>query len=253
LFDFPATPAPGEVYTANGISYTWDSQVWRSGAAAVATPYVKIAGDTMTGPLMLPQPNPTQPYEAGHKKYIDETVATQSLWQSVWAVAANTPDLDPAVVLPLHGFSWTAITADPDVPETAPASLPGIGGVVIASNDTVVYNANAAQYEHVRTPLTAAAMIMQDAPPPGAFPGQQWFDTDSGKHYVWMVDASGDAVWIQVSGGGGGSAVSSIVPVSDTPPPGATQGMMWFDSSVGALFIYYDDGTSAQWIEIGPP
>jgi hypothetical protein len=251
-FDFPATPAPGEVYTANGISYSWDGQVWRSGAAAAPTAYVKIVGDTMTGPLMLPGPNPIQPVEAAHKRYVDETVATQSLWQSVWGVAANVPDLDPAVVQPLHGYSWTAITADPDVPENAPASLPGIGGLSIASNDTVVWNDNASQYEHVATPLAASSMLIADAPPAGAFPGQQWFDSDSGKTYLWYDDGNSQQ-WVQTSGGGGGSAVSSIVPVSDTPPSGATQGLLWFDSANGALFIYYDDGTSAQWVEVGPP
>lgn len=252
-FDFPATPTNGEIYTdpISGISYSWDGQVWRSGTPT-SIAYVKIAGDTMTGPLMLPVPNPIQPPEAAHKKYVDEMVATQNLWQSVWAVAANTPNLDPAIILPLHGYSWTAVTADPDVPETAPASLPGIGGITIASNDTIVWNANQSEYAHVASPLNASAMLIADTPPPGAFPGQVWWDSNNGKQYVWYVDGTSQQ-WVQISGGGGGSAISSIVPVSDVPPANPSQGMLWFDSANGALFIYYDDGTSTQWVEVGPP
>lgn len=179
-------------------------------------------------------------------------VATQNLWQSVWAVAANTPNLDPAIILPLHGYSWTAVTADPDVPETAPASLPGIGGITIASNDTIVWNANQSEYAHVASPLNASAMLIADTPPPGAFPGQVWWDSNNGKQYVWYVDGTSQQ-WVQISGGGGGSAISSIVPVSDVPPADPSQGMLWFDSANGALFIYYDDGTSTQWVEVGPP
>jgi len=27
---------------------------------------------------------------------------------------------------------------------------------------------------------------------------------------------------------------------------------MWFDSSVGKTFIWYDDGTSTQWVQMSP-
>jgi hypothetical protein len=279
IFDFPAAPVLNELYEENGVQYVWNGSVWLTGASAPG--YVLRAGDTMAGPLYLPDPNPIAPLESAHKKYVDETVATQSLWQSVWAVAANTPDLDPAVALPLHGYSWTAITVDPNVPELAPANLPGIGGLAIASNDTVVWNNNALEYEHVKTPLNASAMLVQDTPPPGAFHGQQWWDSDSGKHYVFYDDGTSQQ-WVQSSGGGGGSAVGITdapadgtpyerqdggwvsagaattpgpvaVPVADTFPATPVQGQLHFLSTDASLYIYFDDSTSAQWIEVSAP
>lgn len=45
--------------------------------------------------------------------------------------------------------------------------------------------------------------------------------------------------------------VASRFTVSDTKPSPATNGDAWFDSTEGVTYIYYDDGTSAQWVESG--
>ena len=124
--------------------------------------------------------------------------------------------------------------------------------MTIAAGDTVKWNEVNAVYDLIRAAIGISRMIIADAPPAVALHGQQWWDSDAGKMYTRYDDGT-SAQWVQVSGGGGGSAVSSIVPVGDTPPAGASQGMLWFDTSVSALFIWYDDGTSAQWVEIGPP
>lgn len=50
--------------------------------------------------------------------------------------------------------------------------------------------------------------------------------------------------WSTPTGGTG----SSNVAVSDTAPGSPTNGTMWYDSSDGTLNIYYNDGTSAQWV-----
>ena len=80
-FNFPAGPADGDSYELNGVTFTYDGtdQVWRR--ASAKTGFVLKAGDTMSGKLNLIDPNPTTPLEAAHKRYVDETVAAQSLWQ----------------------------------------------------------------------------------------------------------------------------------------------------------------------------
>lgn len=45
-----------------------------------------------------------------------------------------------------------------------------------------------------------------------------------------------------------GAAVTSV---SDTAPASPTSGQLWFDSTTGNLFIYYMDGTSNQWVQVG--
>ena len=48
------------------------------------------------------------------------------------------------------------------------------------------------------------------------------------------------------------SGVSSIVHTSDTAPLNPNDGDMWFDSSIGKTFIWYNDGSSSQWIQMNP-
>jgi len=46
------------------------------------------------------------------------------------------------------------------------------------------------------------------------------------------------------SSGSGGTSVT----ISDTPPPSPTAGSLWWESDTGNLYIFYDDGTSTQWV-----
>jgi len=46
-------------------------------------------------------------------------------------------------------------------------------------------------------------------------------------------------------GSGGGATVS------DTAPASPTAGSLWFKSDTAQTFVYYNDGTSSQWVEIG--
>ena len=49
-------------------------------------------------------------------------------------------------------------------------------------------------------------------------------------------------VWVPSSGGAA---------TDDLPPPGPLQdGQLWFKSSTGALYIWYDDGNSQQWVQV---
>ena len=47
------------------------------------------------------------------------------------------------------------------------------------------------------------------------------------------------------SGGGGGASVT----VSDTAPSSPSDGDLWWESDTGKLKIYYNDGTSSQWVD----
>ena len=47
--------------------------------------------------------------------------------------------------------------------------------------------------------------------------------------------------------GGGGS-----ITVSDTAPAGPSAGDLWFDSTVLRTYVYYNDGSSSQWVLSNP-
>ena len=53
--------------------------------------------------------------------------------------------------------------------------------------------------------------------------------------------------WQPVTAGGSGASVTS----TDTPPSSPSAGDLWFETDTGNLFIYYNDGSSSQWVDIG--
>ena len=62
---------------------------------------------------------------------------------------------------------------------------------------------------------------------------------------VAIQDPAGNSL-----GGGGGASVT----VSDNPPtsPTPSQGDLWWESDTGRLKVYYEDGTSNQWVDATP-
>jgi hypothetical protein len=38
--------------------------------------------------------------------------------------------------------------------------------------------------------------------------------------------------------------------VSDTAPVGVNDGALWFKSSTARLYVYYNNGTSKQWVVV---
>lgn len=44
----------------------------------------------------------------------------------------------------------------------------------------------------------------------------------------------------------------SGITISDTAPPTPKHEDLWYESDTGNTFIYYDDGNSAQWVQIAP-
>jgi hypothetical protein len=65
---------------------------------------------------------------------------------------------------------------------------------------------------------------------------------------VYTYNAT-QTLWKTSSAGGGGSSVT----VSDTAPTSPSDGDQWFNSTNGSLLIYYNDGTSSQWVGVSGP
>jgi hypothetical protein len=64
-----------------------------------------------------------------------------------------------------------------------------------------------------------------------------------------VLTSTGSGVyWANVSGGSGGGSNSSVT-VSNTTPPSPSEGDLWFNTEEGITYVYYDDGTSAQWVD----
>ena len=46
---------------------------------------------------------------------------------------------------------------------------------------------------------------------------------------------------------------SGVMNTSSTAPSSPSDGDMWYDTDDGRTYVYYDDGTSQQWVEFGAP
>ena len=55
VLNFPATPTVNDTYTANNVTYTWNGSYWdANNTGSLDDIYVEVAGDVMTGNLLLP-------------------------------------------------------------------------------------------------------------------------------------------------------------------------------------------------------
>lgn len=64
--------------------------------------------------------------------------------------------------------------------------------------------------------------------------------------------ATGQYVQLPISLFGGGGSTGSTVYISDTPPVGAADNSVWWESDTGALYVRYNDGNTAQWVAAAP-
>jgi hypothetical protein len=85
--------------------------------------------------------------------------------------------------------------------------------------------------------------------PPNPQVGQLWWRNDpDGDHYIFYDDGT-STQWVAAVPSSGGGATSPLVPIGLNPPPSPQPGQLWFRSNPdGAMFMWYDDGTSQQWI-----
>jgi hypothetical protein len=85
------------------------------------------------------------------------------------------------------------------------------------------------------------AIVTSSTRPSTPWTGQSIFETDTESSFIWDGTA-----WMP--GGGGGS-----IEISATAPSSPGEGDLWWDSDNGNLYIYYDDGTSQQWVAANGP
>ena len=69
-----------------------------------------------------------------------------------------------------------------------------------------------------------------------------YYDSTSGNRYIYNGT---EGVWKFYANTVG-------VSVSSTPPSGVGEGSMWWNRDTGRMFVYYNDGSSLQWVETTP-
>lgn len=159
-------------------NYNWTVLDGALMAATATATYVKLAGSTMTGPLILSGP-PTQALQAATKGYVDGNAGQGGIIDAPNdGVAYGRESQAWVPVLPMSGGSLT-------------------GPLVLAGNATV----------------SLGAVTLQ------------------------QMDAALAAY-----------SPFAIVDVADTAPSSPSEGLLWWDSVGGELYLWYSDPNTSQWV-----
>ena len=96
-----------------------------------------------------------------------------------------------------------------------------------------------------------AKVITSDLPPMNPVQGDLWWNSSEGSLKVYFSDGDSNQ-WVDASPGGVITGGGASVTTSDAPPSNAADGDLWWQSDVGVLKIYYDDGNTQQWVDASP-
>ena len=106
-----------------------------------------------------------------------------------------------------------------------------------------------------RKPNTVAYTV-SPAAPTNPNDGDVWFNETDGSSYIYYVDADSEQ-WVEIggtvgaTGARGENGADGRFINSATKPEEPVDGDMWFNTNTGQIFVYYDDGTTSQWVESG--
>ena len=119
-------------------------------------------------------------------------------------------------------------------------------------------------------PTGAIKINFASTPPSGATSGDQWFNSSTGRYYVYLFDGN-STQWVEIASIGEQGPIGDIGPTGptgpqgntgftgspntifyqDSVPTGMTAGDQWFHSNTGRYYFYLFDGNSSQWVEMG--
>ena len=117
-----------------------------------------------------------------------------------------------------------------------------VGGLTVSAGNSVAeLNLSTDNNNQYQTTLKAPAASLLSGNTTFVFP-----PNNGSANQVLISDGSGNTSWSTLSGGGGGGA---SVTVNDNAPGAPSSGDLWWNSNAGQLKIYYNDGSSSQWVD----
>ena len=117
-----------------------------------------------------------------------------------------------------------------------------VGGLTVAAGNSVAeLNLSTDNNNQYLVTLKAPAASLLSGNTTFVFP-----PNNGSANQVLISDGSGNTSWSTLSGGGGGG---SSVTINDAAPGSPSSGDLWWNSNAGQLKIYYNDGSSSQWVD----
>ena len=244
----------GDVYAANGTSKILDNGTNGSDASFTGTVTGTVSdisnhaiGDLSDVDLTIVTP------ATGDILYYDGADWINQPWTIGNTTDVTITSATAGDFLKWNGTAWVndAIDLGTDTTGDYVESLVAGTGVSLSNNSgegatPTVYigqdvGTNASvTFDHVTGTYGVTTITTTGVPTVSAPDGTIAVDTTNDTFYFIS-----SGTWQEVSGGG------ASVTVSDTPPSTPDVGNLWFESDTGLTFIYYDDGNTSQWVEVG--
>jgi hypothetical protein len=120
--------------------------------------FVPNVGGTVTGQI-LSTITPSADNALITKGYVDQ-LANSSLYQGPWQVAANNPNLNN--VPHTNGARYLCVTANPSIPETPPAGIPGLSGRQISDGSFVLWDQALNQWDLIANTSSGLSQAQAD-------------------------------------------------------------------------------------------
>ena len=218
--DGPPGSIPGTV-TGDMYLDNLTDEIWAYSGTAWVDTGTNIHGSPDTGYEILAKLAPVD--GAGSELDADLLDGQHGSYYSAWANLTGKPATFP----PTLPIAWTDVSGKP---ATFPPAAHQHPFTDVTGTLTDAQHGNRAGGSLHALATAAAAGFMVDAP-------------NDGVQYVRK-----NVAWAPVS-------VPPGTAMSDDPPASPLPGAFWFETDTGNLFLWFDDGTSQQWVQvnIAPP
>lgn len=242
---FPNSPNVNDVYSVNGLTYQWDGTSWNS-LSFLPVGQPGIFRDTFlgTGACTTFILSTNVASENSTLIFIDNVIQNDSQYtlntNSNTIVFVTAPNTNANII----AYSFNSLGPTGPSGATGPQGPQGPRGFVGARGPT-----------GPQGPQGPANLISVSQNSSGSIFSNSINFVNTSTVTVNVANVGGvinvEFYSIGGNGGGGGSGNGNVViTVSDTAPTGPTPNQhLWYKSDTGTLKIYYDDGTSAQWVD----
>ena len=126
---------------------------------------------------------------------------------------------------------------------------PSNGDTTTVAGVTYTYNSTTSRWEITSGSGGGGSAIEVGITAPSTpAAGQLWWDSSEFTPYIYYTDTD-SSQWVEFSPGAGGGGGGSAIEVGTAAPGSPSAGDLWWDSSDFTPYVYYNDGTSSQWVE----
>lgn len=222
------------------------------------------------------------PSQSGFSGYFLTTDGSVASWAEVDALPSQTGNAGYYLKTDGTTASWDELSID----DLVTVNVGDLGDVTItgtpADGEALLYDSTSSEWINAAITAGASVTTSTTAPSVDVENGDLWWNSEEGTLYVYFEDYDADGYWVEATAGtvsflsiadlsdtnittpsadqilvydgsqwvnqdpgGGGLTVSATAPASPD------SGDMWFNSTDGKTYVYYADGDSSQWVEVG--